>query len=101
MPDDRFPKAVMYAELTEEQRKRGGQKLRYRDVLKSHLKAADMILTLGREKLVIAPLGERKCMMLLRLLNGSVRRNILKGGEKDILSISTTLCHHHNQLCFY
>ena len=29
----------MYAELTEGQRKQGGQKLRYRDVLKSHLKA--------------------------------------------------------------
>ena len=30
------------AELTEGQRKRGGQKLRYRDVLKCHLKAADI-----------------------------------------------------------
>ena len=39
---DRLPKAVMYAELTEGQRKRGGQKLRYRDVFKRHLKAADI-----------------------------------------------------------
>ncbi len=41
-----------------------------------------LILTLWREKLVTEPLGERKFMMLLRLLNGSVRRNILEGGEK-------------------
>ncbi len=42
IPDDRLPKAVMYAELTEGQRKQGGQKLTYRDVLKCHLKAADI-----------------------------------------------------------
>ncbi len=42
MPDNRLPKTVTYAELTEGQRKRGGQKLRYRDVLKCHLKAADI-----------------------------------------------------------
>ena len=42
MPDDRLPKAVMYGELTEGKRKCGGQKLRYRDVVKRHLKTADM-----------------------------------------------------------
>ena len=42
MPDDRLPKAVFYVELTSGKRKRGGQKLRYKDVLKRHLKATDM-----------------------------------------------------------
>ena len=42
VPDDRLPKAVFYSELTSGKRKRGGQKLRYKDVLKRHLKAADM-----------------------------------------------------------
>ena len=42
MPDYRQPKAVFYGELTSEKRKRGGQKLRYKDVLKRHLKEADM-----------------------------------------------------------
>ena len=36
MPDDRLPKAVFYSELTSGKRKRGGQKLRYKDVLKRH-----------------------------------------------------------------
>ncbi|XP_072047132.1 uncharacterized protein [Amphiura filiformis] len=42
MPDERLPKAVMYAELTEGKRKCDGQKLRYRDVVKRHLNTADM-----------------------------------------------------------
>ncbi len=42
-------------------------------------KTMTLALTLGRVKLVIEPLGERKFMMLLRLLKGSVRGNILKG----------------------
>ena len=42
MPDDRLPKAVFNGELTSGKRKRGGQKLRYKDVLKRHLKVADM-----------------------------------------------------------
>ncbi len=42
MPDNRLPKAVMYAELTEGQIKRRCQKVRSGDVLKHHLKAADI-----------------------------------------------------------
>ncbi|XP_072048091.1 solute carrier family 49 member 4 homolog [Amphiura filiformis] len=42
MPDDRLPKAVMYGELTEGKSKRGGNNLRYRDVVKRHLKTADL-----------------------------------------------------------
>ena len=38
MPDSRLPKAVFYGELREGNRKRGGQKLRYKDVLKRHMK---------------------------------------------------------------
>ena len=40
MDDSRLPKAVMYAELREGTRTVGGQKLRYKDVLKRNLKAA-------------------------------------------------------------
>lgn len=42
MPEDRLPKAVMYGELTSGKRKRGGQRLRFKDVLKRHLKTADI-----------------------------------------------------------
>ena len=42
MPDDRLPKAVMYGELTHGKRRRGGQKLRFKDVMKRHLIAADL-----------------------------------------------------------
>ena len=40
MDDSRLPKAVMYAELREGTRTVGGQKLRYKDVLKRNLKVA-------------------------------------------------------------
>ena len=36
MPDNRLPKQVLYGELLKENWKRGGQKLRYKDVLKHH-----------------------------------------------------------------
>ena len=39
MNDSRLPKAVFYGELTEGKRLRGGQRLRYKDVVKGHLKA--------------------------------------------------------------
>ena len=39
MNDSRFTKAVFYGELAKEKRLRGGQRLRYEDVVKRHLKA--------------------------------------------------------------
>ena len=39
MNDSRLPKAVFYGELTEGKRLRDGQRLRYKDVVKRHLKA--------------------------------------------------------------
>ena len=39
MNDSRLPKAVFYGELPEGKRLRGGQWLRYKDVVKRHLKA--------------------------------------------------------------
>ena len=38
MSSDRLPKAVFYGELSSGKRLRGGQRLRYKDVLKRHLK---------------------------------------------------------------
>ena len=38
LPDSRLPKAVLYGELSEWKRKQGGQKLRFKDVLKRHMK---------------------------------------------------------------
>ena len=50
MPDGRLPKAVIYGELTSGKRKRGGQKLRYKDDLKRHLKTADIGVELWKRK---------------------------------------------------
>ena len=38
MSSDRLPKAMFYGELSSGKRLRGGQRLRYKDVLKRHLK---------------------------------------------------------------
>ena len=42
MSDSRLPKAVLYGELTEEKRKQGGQKLRFKDVIKRHMKNTEI-----------------------------------------------------------
>ena len=42
MPDSRLPKAVFYGELCHGKRKRGRPKLRYRDVLKRHMKIGEI-----------------------------------------------------------
>jgi len=44
MPDDRLPKAAMYCELRDGKRSVGGQKLRYKDVLKRHMKNSDIAI---------------------------------------------------------
>ena len=68
MPDDRLPKPVMYAELTEGQRKRRwGQKLRYMDVLKRHLKTADIDTDSWESQASDRATWKKKVYMLLRL----------------------------------
>ena len=44
MEDDRIPKQLLYGELAEGKRKVGGQKLRYKDVQKRHLKAMNIVV---------------------------------------------------------
>ena len=48
MNDSRLLKAVFYGELTEGKRLRGGQRLRYKDVVKRHLKAKQEKATLKK-----------------------------------------------------
>ena len=45
MSDTRLPKAVLYGELSMGQRRAGGPKLRYKDVIKRHLVTADVTHT--------------------------------------------------------
>ena len=42
MPDERLPKKVSYGELQEGKRSQGGQKKRYKDILKASLKVFDI-----------------------------------------------------------
>ena len=42
MNDSRIPKKILYGELAEGKRRQGGQKLRYKDVAKRHLKGMDL-----------------------------------------------------------
>ena len=47
MNDSRLPKAVSYGELAKGKRLRGGQRLRYKDVVKRHLKATHITVDQG------------------------------------------------------
>ena len=42
IPEHRLPKQILYSDLTEGNRKRGGQKLRYKDTFKRNLKRCDI-----------------------------------------------------------
>ena len=84
------------AELTEGQRKRGGQKLRYRDVLKRHLKAADIDTDSWERKTSDWVTWRKKVHDAGKIIEWKRQEKILKGGEKDILPISTTVCHPAN-----
>ena len=42
MEDSRIPKKVLYGELAEGRRKVGGQKLRFKDVIKRHMKSMNL-----------------------------------------------------------
>ena len=42
MSGNRLPKQVFYSELLHRKRKRGGQKLHLKDVLKRHMKCAEI-----------------------------------------------------------
>ena len=44
MNDSRLPKAVFYGELAKGKRLRGGQRLRYKDIVKRHLKTTHIIV---------------------------------------------------------
>ena len=54
MNDSRFPKAVFYGELAKGKRLLGGQRLRYKDVVKRHIKAThitvDHWVTLAQDR---------------------------------------------------
>ena len=47
---------------------------------------------------MIGPLGKIGVHDVVKTVEWKrIRRNILKGGERDILPISTTICHHRNR----
>ncbi len=97
MPDDRLPKALMCAELTEGQRKQGGQKRRYRDVLKCHLKAADIDTDSWKSKASDRVTWRKKVHDAVKKTVEWKRKEKYLEGWRKRHPISTTLCHHHNR----
>ena len=43
MNDDRLPKVILYSELKDGTRSRGGQRKGYKDLLKANMKRCDMV----------------------------------------------------------
>ena len=82
MPDDRLPKAVFYSELTSGKRKRGGQKLRYRDVLKRHLKAADMEVDTWESDAKNRPFWRKKIIDAGNTIERKRKEKYLEGWRK-------------------
>ena len=69
MSDSRLPKAVLYRELTQGKRKQGGQKLRFKGVLKRHMKNIEICPDSWEEaassRRMRRPIGciEEKCLV--------------------------------------
>lgn len=55
MPDQRVAKRIFYSELEEGKRKQGGQLLRYKDVLKRHMKRCDIDPAQWEQQAAIRP----------------------------------------------
>ena len=97
MPDDRLPKAVFYGELTSGKRKQGGQTLRYKDVLKLLLKAADMDVDTWESEAKINFFGGKKLFMLVTPLKEREKRSTWKDGRKDTPEIQLKNSLHRNR----
>ena len=82
MPDDRLPKAVFYSELTSGKRKRGGQKLRYKDVLKRHLKTADMDVDTWESDAKNRPFWRKKILDAGNTIERKRKEKYLEGWRK-------------------
>ena len=95
MPDDRLPKAVFHSELTSGKRKRGGQKLRYKDVLKRHLKAADMDVDTWESDAKNRPFWRKRSLMLVTPLKEREKRSTWKDGGKDTPVIELKQLHRN------
>ncbi|XP_072039383.1 uncharacterized protein [Amphiura filiformis] len=91
MPGERLPKAVMYAELTEGKSKRGGQKLRYRDVVKRHLKTADMDVDTWETKASDRVNWRKKIHDAGKTVERKRKEKYLEGWRKRHPSTSTTV----------
>ena len=61
MENNRIPKQLLYGELEEGKRRVGGQKLRYKDVVKRHLKAANIDVN-SWEELAADRISWRRCL---------------------------------------
>ena len=82
MPGYRLPKAVFYGELTSGKRKRGEQKLRYKDVLKRHLKAADMDVDTWESDAKHRPFWRKKIIDAGNIIERKRKEKYLEGWRK-------------------
>ena len=82
MPDDRLPKAVFYGELTSGKRKRGGQKVHYKDVLKHHLKATDMNVDTWESEAKNWPFWRKKIIDAGNTIERKRKEKYLEGWRK-------------------
>ena len=60
MNDDKLPKVIFYSEIKDATHSRGGQRKRYKDLLKSNMKRCDMVLN-NLETLVLNSTAWQSC----------------------------------------
>ena len=104
MADDRIPKDVFYGELDAGHRTRGGQRKRYKDVLKKTLKSSGIPLNTWEATTTDRALWRSTCHSGLRdyeekrcdaLRDKRMRRKAIQPSS----NIDTFLCHVCGRLC--
>ena len=104
MADDRIPKDVFYGELDAGHRTRGGQRKRYKDVLKATLKSCGIPHNTWEATATDRPLWRSTCHSGLRdyeqkrcdaLRDKRMRRKAIQPSS----NIDTFLCHVCGRLC--
>ncbi|KAL0810841.1 hypothetical protein ABMA28_010151 [Loxostege sticticalis] len=96
MAEDRVAKRVFYSELREGKRKHGGQHLRYKDVLKRHLKRCDIEPSKWEDLAAQRP--EWRHLVKTKIDNFEKRRILELDAKRDELKARPPAAIYYNYL---
>ena len=101
MSDDRLPKVVLYGELREGKRKSGGQKLRFKDVLKRSMKNSGINHTTWEAQALDRPKWRSSLKKAITAVEEKRQRDYIKAHERrhSVATQSDFICQKCQRPC--